>query len=207
MVLNRSFLKIASRVAGLLFHPLLGMLFIVLILMYGNSSFVFFSTDVKEAIVTVFALTTVAIPITIFPIMKFMGLISTYTLDNRVERSVPLLFIAICYILIYILIIDNLKIDLFSRIFISSSVLISILAVVSYFWKISIHLAILGAITAVLYMQMIEGMGAFDIWLMVSIICGGVVGSARLYLQLHNISQICGGFIMGAVLMAFLLTM
>jgi membrane-associated phospholipid phosphatase len=77
-------------------------------------------------------------------------------------------------------------------------------ALINVWWKISIHTAAIGGVTG--------GLLAFSLifnfnpvwWLCLVIFLGGAVGTSRMLLRQHSLSQVIGGFLIG-VFTAFML--
>lgn len=80
--------------------------------------------------------------------------------------------------------------------------------VVSFYWKISLHLTGMGAVVALLVVMNVVGVGNMLVPLMVAILCAGALASARLYLGCHNGWQVlagfCGGFAVSVLAVLFL---
>lgn len=203
---NNRYLKILSRLLGGLFHPLFAPMYVTFVLLYGDSSLSHFSSDVKCVFIAVIFFTTIIIPMAFLPVLKFTKLISSYNIERNVDRSLPLMFVAISYMCTQLFVIDGMNVSIFSRIFSSAGVLVSLLAAISYFWKISLHTVALSAVSAILYVLMFVGFGNFETWLIVSLICTGIVGSARLYLGKNNIYQILSGVIIGFLVTILIIT-
>lgn len=73
-------------------------------------------------------------------------------------------------------------------------------AVINHWWKISVHTAAVGGTTgAVAAFSLIFGFYPLW-WLSFLIILAGVLGTSRMLLRIHSLSEIIGGFIIGVVL-------
>jgi membrane-associated phospholipid phosphatase len=78
-------------------------------------------------------------------------------------------------------------------------------ALINVWWKISIHTAAIGGVTG--------GLLAFALifnfnplwWLCLVIFLGGVVGTSRMILRQHSLSQVTGGFLTGMLIAFFLI--
>ena len=73
-------------------------------------------------------------------------------------------------------------------------------AIVNLFWKISTHTAAIGGVAGAL----IAFSGTFSYnpvwWLCIIIIVAGILGTSRMILRQHSLSQVVAGFLLGFVL-------
>jgi membrane-associated phospholipid phosphatase len=90
---------------------------------------------------------------------------------------------------------------MFKLFMIASVLLIVALLLISFKWKISIHAAAAGAVTATLFaLSFRTGMNpVFAIVAMV--IVSGLVGTARLLLNKNNLLQVAAGFLLGLIIL------
>ena len=140
--------------------------------------------------------------------LRSLGSISSYRVDERRERLLPLLIGAICYVLCAITI-ARIPSAAFLRKFMLAAACCEVMClVVSGYWKISLHLTGMGAVVALLVVMNILGVGNMMIPLMVAILLAGALASARLYLGCHNAAQVlagfCGGFVVTVLAVLFL---
>ena len=108
---------------------------------------------------------------------------------------IPLLSVgAGCYVLCAITI-AKIPSAIFLRKFMVAAACCEVLClVVSFYWKISLHLTGMGAVVALLVVMNVVGVGNMLVPLMVAILCAGALASARLYLGCHNGWQVLAGF-------------
>ena len=121
---------------------------------------------------------------------------------------IPLLVGAVCYVLCAITI-AKIPSAIFLRKFMVAAACCEVLClVVSFYWKISLHLTGMGAVVALLVVMNVVGVGNMLVPLMVAILCAGALASARLYLGCHNGWQVlagfCGGFAVSVLAVLFL---
>ena len=129
-------------------------------------------------------------------------------LPTRRSPSRPLLVGAVCYVLCAITI-AKIPSAIFLRKFMVAAACCEVLClVVSFYWKISLHLTGMGAVVALLVVMNVVGVGNMLVPLMVAILCAGALASARLYLGCHNGWQVlagfCGGFAVSVLAVLFL---
>jgi hypothetical protein len=79
------------------------------------------------------------------------------------------------------------------------------ISVINIFWKISVHMASIGAMLGLLVIANFTNY--IDLRLMIAgiVLIAGIVASARLFANAHNISQIISGFALGFAWMLIVL--
>ena len=109
--------------------------------------------------------------------LRSLGRISDYRIDDRRERFLPLLVGAVCYVLCAITI-ATIPSAIFLRKFMVAAACCEVLClVVSFYWKISLHLTGMGAVVALLVVMNVVGVGNMMVPLMAGGIMAGFVTS------------------------------
>lgn len=184
--------KISNALSWVL-HPFLLPVYLMTVLL-TMTTFAHYPSSVKFYLMWVVALYAIIIPILSLGVLRSLGRISDYRVDNRSERMLPLLIGAICYVLCAITI-AKIPSAVFLRKFMIAAASCEVLClVVSLYWKISLHLTGMGAAVALLVVMNVVSAGSMLIPLMVTILCAGALASARLYLGCHNGPQVLAGF-------------
>ena len=148
---------------------------------------------------------TILLPILLILMMKRLKIIQSLSLERKEERIYPFFITSVFYLTTWY-IFDSIGIFPFlSLIFIIAITLAIVAAVISFFWKISIHTMSMGAVSAaVLYFTalhyIISPWPAYGVVFM-----SGLVAFSRLKLQAHSSSQVYSGFILGALLVVIVL--
>lgn len=198
--------KLSNAVSWVL-HPFLLPLYLMAVLL-TLTAFALYPPGVKFYLLWVVVLYTMIIPVLMMGVLRSLGRISDYRIDDRRERLLPLLIGAICYVLCA-LTIAKVPSALFVRKFMLAAACCEAMCLlVTLRWKISLHLTGMGTLVALLVVMNIIGVGNMLIPLTVAILCSGVLASARLYLGCHNGAQVlagfCGGFVVSALAVLFL---
>ena len=198
--------KIANLLSWVL-HPFLQPIYLMVLLL-TMTTFAHYSIGVKLYLMWVVVLYAVLIPLLALGVLRSLGRISDFRVDNRRERILPLLIGAVCYVLCAITF-AKIPSAIFLRKFMVAAACCEVMClVVSLRWKISLHLTGMGALVALLVVMNIVGVGNMLIPLMVTILCAGALASARLYLGCHNGAQVlagfCGGFAVALLALLFL---
>lgn len=198
--------KIANTLSWVL-HPFLLPVYLMAVLL-TMTTFAHFSPGVKFYFLWVVALYAIIIPFLSLGVLHSLGRISDFKVDDRRERWLPLLVGTVCYVLCA-LTFSKIPSAIFLRKFMIAAACCEVLCfVVSFYWKISLHLTAMGAAVALLVVMNVAGVGNMMVPLMVAILCAGALASARLYLGCHNGQQVlagfCGGFAVATLAVLFL---
>lgn len=186
-----------SKIISITLHPL----FMPIIACYlslkltGNTQFLI--TNHLNFIYLMLLLSTIILPlISIFFLIK-KGIVSSLEMSNYKERFVPLIITTswMCYgyyklseILTFY---PLLKTELLCAI-----IIVFLAALISKFWKISLHmLGIGGCVGVVFSLNIIFGNLIYET--IISILLAGILGFARLKLNAHNNTQVYIGFLIG----------
>ncbi len=125
---------------------------------------------------------------------------SLLKLLSREGRMVPYVISILCYFAcFYIMRIRHIP-HMMSSVLVAAIMIQIVCAVINHWWKISVHTAAVGGTTgAVAAFSLIFGFYPLW-WLSFLIILAGVLGTSRMLLRIHSLSEIIGGFIIGVVL-------
>lgn len=118
-------------------------------------------------------------------------------LGQKERRMVPYIISIICYFACYYLM-NLVHMPYFmSRILMAALLIQIVCAIINVWWKISTHTAAIGGVGgAVLAFSVLF---SFDPvwWFCLTILLAGVLGSSRMILMQHSLSQVVAGFIVG----------
>jgi hypothetical protein len=140
---------------------------------------------------------TMVLPlISIFWLMK-KGKVSSLEMSNHKERSLPLFKTAIWMSFGYYLLQNLLFYTPILKAELLGAILIILLAaIISKFWKISLHLLGIGGVVGVfIALQIMHG--DFLYLLLLFILLSGLLGVARIKQKAHNYAQVYAGFLVG----------
>ncbi|WP_192822275.1 hypothetical protein [Rufibacter sp. LB8] len=187
-------------VLSVVFHPLLlpSYLF-ALILYFLPAEAVTLPMPARRLVLLLVFITTFLLPSFGTFLLQKAGVVTTFTLDARVDRRWPLLMAAICFTMTSAVFYRQ---PYFDRIFflvmgvITATVYATL--VINQFWKISAHSIGLGGslgILLLLHSWLPEPILVFPI--VAFIVISGAVMTARLSLGAHSTKQIYVGFALG----------
>jgi membrane-associated phospholipid phosphatase len=141
---------------------------------------------------------TIMLPISSVLVMMRIGKVSSVFIEERKERSWPLLVVAAIYLATPVYILNSPRVPIFINLFILGAAGALIVALlINLKWKISLHMIGIGGLCGALmnlYFCLQEGN---PLWLSLCFVLAGVLGTARLLLNAHNYLQILAGFALG----------
>lgn len=147
-------------------------------------------------------ITTFVIPLCSIGVLKLSDYISSLAMKDRKERVIPFLFVSVFYGITTYMFHAKMQLNKVLVLIMLAITLISFLiAVITFFWKISAHSAAIAGMMGFFISIMIKfSLETFLIPVIISVLIVGVVMSARLYLNSHTPSEILGGGILGFTL-------
>lgn len=206
-------MKIASQIVSWVFMPLLLPIYALLLVMFVPSNIDFIQNDqcmyamdfqFKKAFLYMFLIFAVVAPGVSFLVLKRSGLIGSLEMNERRERFVPILVMAIyCLVLffylLYLIDANRLIVPKFVLALPLSGAIVTTLFLAANRWKkISIHAAAVGILSGFVLAYILQQV-EYQLWVFtVSIFVSGVVMSARLFLQKHTFSEVLIGWCMGS---------
>ena len=137
-----NYTKLSNGISWVL-HPFLLPVYLMAVLL-TMTTFSHYPPNVKFYLLWVVALYAIIIPLLTLGVLRSLGRISDYRIDDRKERFLPLLVGAVCYVLCAITI-AKIPSAIFLRKFMIAAACCEVLClVVSFYWKISLHLTGMG---------------------------------------------------------------
>lgn len=142
-------------------------------------------------------LTTCLLPTLSFIVMIRTGIVSTTYLSKQEDRHIPYLVSIIFFYLAYYML-KRLQISPVYAYFMFGATLLNVMVMfVNFFWKISSHMATVGALAGMMA-GLSYFLGTFYFGLIAgSMLASGLVGFARLKLEAHTPAQVYFGFALG----------
>ncbi len=195
-------MKSSATIISNLFHPLLMATYGCLIVFFGLTNtiyYVFTPFKLKLIITLIVFVFTFLLPTLNLLILYKLNYVSSLRIEDRKERTFPLLMTSLCYFGLFYMIYDfniwpAIKIFIFGG---GTCILLS--AIANMWWKISAHMVGVGGLFGVLlaicyYMQM-----PVFVPISLCVLLAGIIGFARLQLEAHTPAQVYAGFISGCV--------
>ena len=186
-----------TQLISILLHPMFMPLLALHLTLLILPSLAFTLSQNLLLIYGILVFSTMILPlVSIFWLMR-KGKVSSLEMSNHKERSLPLfktvIWMSFGYYLLQNLLFYTpiLKAELLGAI-----IIILIAAIVSKFWKISLHLLGIGGVVGVfIALQIMHG--DFLYLLLLFILLSGLLGVARIKQKAHNYAQVYAGFLVG----------
>jgi len=186
-----------AKIVSIVFHPLFMPLYGLAILMLAPTFLKYLPSEAKRILFMVVLLNNVFIPLSLLPFLRYRHIISSYHIDDRKERIIPLLTTSILYCTTSF-IVFRFQVPFFLKSFIfATSVVAIVISMINFWWKISIHSVGAGALTATVVALAFRMHTPLTWYLLTVILVSGAVLSARLKLNSHNPSQVWIGYLTG----------
>lgn len=189
-----------ANVISYFLHPLWMPVYVILTFWSLNSSMVMQShSNVWWYILLVVFINTILIPLLLFWMLKKLKLLQSFKMEERRDRIFPFLIMGVFYLTTWF-VFDQLGIfGYIAMVFMLAAILSFLALLITFFWKISIHLMSIGAFSVfILYLTSIHFISTH--WPVYGIIMlSGILAWARLTLKSHNSLQVYSGFIIGAI--------
>lgn len=154
---------------------------------------------VQWATIGVIFFITAVIPAGGIMLMQRLGVVSDVALNERDERTAPYVVSCVCYLAatIYLM---KMNAPMWLWLFMAGALLALIInVVVTKWWKISAHMTAMGGIVGLLCRLQADGLGLHDLtlWVMGAVLVTGLVGTARVYRERHDLWQVLAGTLCG----------
>ncbi|OFY63330.1 MAG: hypothetical protein A2V64_07230 [Bacteroidetes bacterium RBG_13_43_22] len=196
---------VLAKIISVILHPLFIPVYGLLIIFSAPTLIGYLPYAVKRILLIIILINNVLLPFSFIPYFKFRNIISTWTIDSRRERIIPLITSSFFYS-VTVFITFRYHIPAFIKSFILAAALVVIaVTIINFWWKISIHAAgagVLVALVAVLSIKMNAGLPWF---LIAVILSAGLALTSRLWLNSHSPKEVWSGLFLGFLCSGLLL--
>ena len=186
-----------SKFISILLHPMFMPLLALYLTLKSIPSIGFAISPYLNYIYGIIICSTILLPLmTIFFLIQ-KGKVSSLEMSNHKERSLPL-FRTVIWMCLGFYMLNNILFyaPILKAEIIGAILIILFAAIISKFWKISLHLLAIGGLVGVFIALQIMFGGVLYL-LLILIIISGVLGVARIDQKAHNLAQIYVGFLLG----------
>jgi hypothetical protein len=212
-------MRAGAHFFSIVFHPLFIVTYMSLILLWTNP-FAFGYRHVAEAntLLIIIVMTTVTLPAIAVLMMKMLGWVSSFSLEDQHERIGPYIVAGIMYLSLYLHLTRAESFPVSLRIAVLGTIMgLWSCFFINNFTKVSVHAAGMGGLVAMVALTKLTfgynqaHIGLFgganlvvpvDTLLYGSIIMAGAVCTSRLILKAHILKEVYLGFIVGLVSIA-----
>jgi hypothetical protein len=194
---NKNFLDSLAKVLSVIFHPLLMLVYGLIIIFTAPTLFGYLPLEVKKIMFLMVIVNNVFLPLSLMPFFLHRNIITSWTIEERKERTIPLILTTALYAATSY-IIFRFQIPFFLKTYIFSAFILSlIVTVINLWWKISLHSVGAGALLGIVLILSFRTHTPLIGYLVMVIITDGFVLSSRLRLNYHNPMQVWLGFLSG----------
>ena len=189
---------LAARIVSMLFTPFY-LPIIGLIALFFFSYLSIFPLFYKLQVLIMTYLFTILLPTVMIHLYRRYQGWTLIELGQRERRLVPYIISIVCYFTcIYLM--ERLHMPHFIGSIIIAALLLQIVcAIINVWWKISTHTAAIGGVGGALF-AFAEYLGFNPVWwLCLVFFVAGLLGTSRMILRQHNLSQVVAGFWVGFI--------
>ena len=210
-------MKNFARAVSLLFHPMLLTSYAILLMFIFPTFLSLYPYNYKKAVILIIFTATFISPLLVMLILLNLQKIKSLTLTDRKERIFPFVVGLVLYISAYFITINFPGgIPLYISTFVlCTSVLLTILLIITFKFKVSVHMAGIGGFIGFFYIFFIK-LNISEVLFVIfgfhflifhfftlMILISGIIASSRLFLKAHNPIQIFSGFFTGLIIGLF----
>lgn len=181
-----------------LFHPVVIPTLGMFILFQLNTYIRFAVTPgARRLMLMLVFINTAVAPVLSLLIMKRTGYVKSLMLEERNERILPLLLATTLFFITYYMLRQLTLPSIVYFYIISATLLLLMTLMVSFFFKISIHMISLGAFSAFLIITSILLKTDVSVLIIAAFMASGMTGSSRLILHAHTPMEVYAGYLLG----------
>lgn len=194
-------LKVVAQTLSVIFFPGFLPVYGLMIIFYAPTIFSWELAvrydGLKGTVLLLAFVNMTVVPVALMPLLRYRNIISSYTMNTRTDRIIPLAIGCLMYLLTTILFYSFHIPELIRTFVLATTILAVLVLIITTRWKISVHSAGLGSLLAIV-MTLSARMHAnlTLIWVIVMLLAGMVM-AARLYLRSHKPAQVYSGFALG----------
>jgi hypothetical protein len=192
-------MKKAVSVISVLFHPLLMPTLGLLLLLNSGSYVALLDPAAKRAILFVMALGTMVFPLMMLPIFFYRNLVLNQKGSEMEERWIPRIIILILYIITCVYFLRLPLHRIIQGYVLAVTATMVLLTLISIRVKISIHMAGPGGLAGLIIALIIYFGTQLEGFLLIVLLVGGILGTAKLLEGVHRPVEVYGGFVVGFV--------
>jgi len=189
-----------AQIISIIFHPVLIPTLGLLLLLHSGFYFSMLSWEAKRFILMVVFFTTAVLPMLSVAILALNPRFDI-SMDQKKDRILPFLSASVFYYLGFLIMNKINAFPVFKIFMIASVLVIIVLMLISFKWKISSHMAAIGSIAGALFALSFRT-GVNPVWaILLVVVVSGIVGTARLILHRHSLLQVVAGYFTGFSIM------
>ncbi len=185
--------KILSYILHPVFMPIVGLL----ILLNSGTYISILDKNLIKVMYLIVGTFTIVLPLSLLPVFLYSKMIKNIQMSDRRQRIVPYFMTFISFYIAHILIKKLPISSLISAFLFAAAMTVLVILIISYFWKISSHMAGIGGLIGLILSLAFILKADLMYYLIIVVFLSGLLGTSRLALKAHNLAQIYGGFFAG----------
>ncbi len=189
--------KFLAKVFSIVFHPILLPTIGMIILFNSGSVLEFIPYQAKKVILLIVFFSTAVLPLTFVPFFIFQKVVKSVQMDDAKERLIPFAVTSILYAFSYYLLIRLGAPNTITKFILIGAITVFALFILSFFWKVSAHMAGLGGLFGALIAVSFNLNVNLEYFIIPVAIVSGLLGFSRLLLNKHKPYQIYSGWLLG----------
>ncbi|MBS3805911.1 MAG: hypothetical protein KGY60_00260 [Bacteroidales bacterium] len=199
--------KTIAKILSGIFNPLLMATYSILILFHSDTYFSMLPFEAKKVVFIIVFISTCLLPLAFIPLFLYQNLIRNFEMTSKRERVVPFATIGLLYVLGYFLLLQMKVPDTIANVILGGAITIFTTLFITLKWKISAHMAGIGALTGALLVFSFTLKSNLTLFLVGAILVAGLVGTSRMILKFHTPPQIYTGFGLGLAVLILTFTL
>lgn len=190
--------KSIARIISTIFHPLV-IPSIGVFLLFSINSYVSFSIPAsgQRTILLIVMFNTAIAPLASVFVLKRLKIVKNVLLVEREERIIPIFISGLFYFFTFFILKQANLPFLINFFILSATIIIFIVLLITFYWKISIHMASIGGLTGFLISVSIILKTDIPVLIISAMLVSGLLGYSRIRLGAHKPSEVYAGFILG----------
>lgn len=190
-------MKKAAQAISYLFHPFLMPSVGLLLLLNSGTYLSLLDPAAKRAILYVMLLGTLIFPIIILPVLYYRKYVTGHQQSFGEEKTITTVVVLILYILTFIYFVKLPLSRVIHAYVLSVSITLFLGILLNLRFRLSFHTAALGGITGLIIALIILFEIPLEFILMLTLLAGGITGSARLAAGNYRSGAVYAGFLLG----------
>lgn len=194
-----------AHLISYIFHPLLMPTYVFILLFNQKAYFAMIIPDyVRLRMLFIVFIVTFIIPLSFILLIKNLKIIKSLQMHDRKERNIPYLITMFFLFILYLIFKNILLSPIYKYFMVGTVLLITIAFIINLKWKISIHMIAIGGVIGMVLGLTFSSLIFSPLYLFCSIFIAGLIGFARLSLNVHTQAQVYTGLFSGIALMMIL---
>lgn len=193
---NQKRFIIAARVMSMVFTPFY-LPTVGLVALFSLSYLSLLPFSYKLTVLSLVYIFTILMPTLLIHLYRRHQKWTLIELGQRERRMVPYVISILCY-MVCTYFMESLHLPHFMGSIVITALIIQILcAIINVWWKISTHTAAIGGVAGAIFaFSAIFGFNPL-FWFSIVLILSGMLGTSRMILRQHTLSQVVVGFLVG----------